>query len=156
MIGLRAGRGEPPVALLDGVDRDADHEEERPATATSVPTDVPGSLGRALRVGWVLLGLQLIGMLALSTLQYSRYALTTDFGGYSQAWWKIAHGQLDPWSSLFNAAFWKNDAEWLMWPLSLLYHLYPQAVLLLWVQDVVVVVTEFVVLGWVLQVIGRG
>ena len=92
-------------------------------------------------------------MLVLSTLQYRRYALTTDFGAYSQAWWKIAHGQLDPWSTVFNTAFWKNDAEFLLWPLSLLYHLYPHPVLLLWVQDLVVVATEAIVLGWIIEVI---
>ena len=110
---------------------------------------------RAKRVGWVPIGLQLVVMVAFSTVQYSRYALTTDFGAYSQAWWKIAHGNLDPTSTIFNAVFWKNDAEFSMWPLALLSHVYPHPVLLLWFQDLVIAVTELVTLGWIIDVVGR-
>ncbi len=123
-----------------------------PAPRPSSPRPWP-SLRRARRVGWALIGLQLVIMVALSTVQYSRFALTTDFGAYAQAWWKIAHAQLDPWSTVFQAAFWKNDAELLMWPLALLFHLYPHPVLLLWVQDVVVAATEIVTLGWIVDVV---
>jgi uncharacterized membrane protein len=105
--------------------------------------------------GRILIGVQLVGMLVLSTIQYGRYALTMDFAGYSQAWWKIAHGRLDPWSTVFNTAFWRNDAEFLMWPLALLSRLDPHPVVLLWAQDVVVAATEFVVLGWVVEVVVR-
>ena len=42
-----------------------------------------------------------------------------------------------------------------MWPLSVLCALYPHPVVLLWVQDVVVVVTELVAVGWILEIVGR-
>ncbi len=171
MTQLRVGLLRAPVALPQGgpgaggqpsEDRLQDAAPARkpgspssPTARTSGPVGRSVSLDRARRLGWVLLGLQLVGMLVFSTVQYGRYALTMDFGAYSQAWWKIAHGQLDPWSSVFNTVFWKNDAEFLMWPLSLLSHLYPHAVMLLWVQDLAVVATELVVLGWILDVIGR-
>jgi uncharacterized membrane protein len=115
-----------------------------------------GPVARTRRLGWVLIGLQLLAMLAFSTVQYSRYAVTSDFGAYSQAWWKIAHGQLDPFSTIFATTFWKNDAEFIMWPLSLLYHLDPHPILLLWVQDLVVAATEVAVLGWVVEIVQRG
>ena len=45
---------------------------------------------------WCLLVLQLVGMFVLSTLQYDRFNLTSDFAAYSQAWTAIGHGHLDP------------------------------------------------------------
>jgi uncharacterized membrane protein len=113
------------------------------------------SLDRVRRIGWVLLGCQLAAMLVLSTVEYDRGALTHDFGAYSQAWWEIARGNLDPWSSLLGTAFWRNNAELAMWPLSVLYYIYPHPISLLWLQDVVVVATELAVFGWILEVIGR-
>jgi len=104
-------------------------------------------------IGWTLLGLQLVAMLVFSTVQYDRYGLTNDFANYSQAWWAIAHGHLDPFSAGIGVAFWKNNAEFALWPLALLFHLYPHPVLLLWIQDVVVVTTELVALAWVQKVV---
>jgi uncharacterized membrane protein len=117
--------------------------------------ELSGPLARARHLGWILIGLQLAGMLAFSTFQYSRFALTTDFGAYSQVWWKIAHGQINPWSSVFGTAFWKNDSEFAMWPLSLLSHAYPHPIVLLWVQDVVVAATEIAAFGWIIDVVRR-
>jgi len=94
-------------------------------------------------------------MLVLSTVEYDRGALTQDFGAYSQAWWEIAHGNLDPWSSVLGIPFWSNNAEFAMWPLSVLYYIDPHPIVLLWLQDVVVVATELAVFGWILEVIGR-
>ena len=107
------------------------------------------------RTGLVLLGLQLVAMLAFSTVEYHRYALTKDFGAYSQAWWAIAHGHLDPFSTVFGTQFWRNNSDFAMWPLALLYYVFPHPIDLLWVQDVVVVATELVALDWVLRVVER-
>src|SRR5665213_2896834 len=52
--------------------------------------DSPGQGQRAVLPRWIwwtggaLLGAQLVAMLAFSTTQYSRYALTEDFANYSQ------------------------------------------------------------------------
>jgi hypothetical protein len=105
--------------------------------------------------GWSLLALQLVGMLVFSTVQYNRFALTIDFANYSQAWWSIAHGNLDPFIAGFGVPFWKNNAEFAMWPLALLDRVYPHPIVLLWLQDVAVVITEMVAFGWIVQVIGR-
>jgi len=107
----------------------------------------------ARNVALVLFGLQLLAMVVFSTVEYHRYALTQDFANYSQAWWAIAHGHLDPYSAGFGVPFWRNNAEFAMWPLSLLYHVYPQPVVLLWVQDVAVVATEVVAFGWIVRVL---
>jgi uncharacterized membrane protein len=105
--------------------------------------------------GWGLLGVQLVAMLVFSTVQYRRFALTGDFANYSQAWWAIAHGNLDPYVSGVGTSFWKNNAEFAMWPLALLGRVYPHPVTLLWVQDLAVVATELVTFRWILDAIGR-
>ena len=107
------------------------------------------------RTGWVLLGLQLVAMVAFSTLQYSRYGLGNDFADYSQAWWAIGHGNLDPFSSGFAISFWRDNAEFIMWPLALLSLIDPHPVVLLWVQDIAVVLTELVAFTWIMKVVER-
>ena len=107
------------------------------------------------RVGWALLGVQLVVLLAFSTVEYHRYALSVGFGTYTQAWTAIAHGHLDPYSTLIGKSFWRNDSEFMVWPLAALYHVYPHPVDLLWVQDVAVVLTELVTFGWALEVVTR-
>jgi uncharacterized membrane protein len=135
--------------------------DEAPVVPTNVESfdgDSPGTADERLP-RWVrffaraLLGAQLVAILAFSTVQYSRFALTRDFATYSQAWWAIAHGHLDPFSTTLAVPFWRNNAEFIMWPLSLLYHLYPHPIDLLWVQDATVVVTELVVFSWISKVI---
>lgn len=109
----------------------------------------------AQRIGWGLLGVQLVGMLLFSSYQYKRFALTKDFATYSQAWRAIGTGHLDPWSSVLGIHFWQNDSEFTIWALSPLYHLISSPVLLLWVQDAVLVATELVALGWVVEILCR-
>jgi hypothetical protein len=121
---------------------------------TAVLSGIPHDpLRRVRHVGWLLLGLQLAAMLAFSTLEYHRYGLSVGFGTYTQAWTGIAHGHLDPFSTLIAKPFWRNDAEFMVWPLALLYHVYPHPIDLLWVQDLAVVLTEAVAFGWILRVV---
>ncbi len=135
-------------------------------TATGTPKLEPlaaasraetGVSSAPLRLVWraslCLLGLQLIGMLVLSTVQFERFNLTNDFAGYAQAWTAIAHGHLSPFSSVFGVPFWQDDFELLMWPLAAFYWIYPHAVALLWLQDLAVVAGEVVVLVWAREVI---
>lgn len=136
--------------------RAASEPPSRPAPPEpSEPERAVRARPRLRRLGWLVLGLQLAGMLAFNTVQYSRFALTKDFAGYSQAWWAIAHGHLDPWSTAFGIRFWRNNSEFAIWLLSPLYHLYPSSIVLLWVQDVVVVATELVAFGWILAYLAR-
>lgn len=94
-------------------------------------------------------------MLAFSAYQYRHFAETYDFAIYNQAWTSIAHGRLDPWSSLLGAPFWRNNAELVLWPLAGLYWISPHPFDLLVVQDAAVVATELLTLDWVFSVIGR-
>ena len=99
------------------------------------------------RIALCLLGVQLVGMLVFTTIQYQRFNLTNDFAGYAQAWTAIAHGHMSPFSSVLTVPFWRNDFELLMWPLALFYWVYPHAVTLLWLQVFAVVGGELVVLS---------
>jgi hypothetical protein len=108
------------------------------------------------RISQAALLVQLVGMIVFTTVQYSRFDLTIDFANYSQAWVAIAHGHLDPYSSVMGLRFWRNDFELLMWPLALFYWLYPHAVTLLWLQAFAIAGGELVVLAWVKESLSRG
>jgi hypothetical protein len=165
---LGAGRGTSAISdrpsgfhsgpTVSGSPTTCDDNDLGDAVVTG-PVDDPGYGGDpqlapwVRHTGWTLLGLQLVAIVVFSTVQYSRYSLTNDFADYSQAWWAIGHGHLDPYITGLGVNFWKNNAEFMMWPLSLLSHVYSRPVVLLWVQDAAVVTTEFVAFGWIRKVI---
>jgi hypothetical protein len=108
------------------------------------------------RVGYVVLGVKLGAFAVWSTVLYRRFSLTPDFAQYQQAWYLIAHGHLNPYDTVGNFAFWQNHAEFIMWPLALLYWVFPHGVLLLWLQDAGVVGAELVAFCWLCDIAGRG
>ena len=55
----------------------------------------------------------------------SRFAITTDFGAYQQAAYLIAHGNLNPYSTVLLMQFWRNDTELLIWPLAMFVRIWP-------------------------------
>jgi hypothetical protein len=123
-----------------------------PARAEPGAPQAPaGPLRRVRRIGYAVLGLQLVCFLAWSTLLYRRFALTFDFSMYYQAWFLIAHGNLDPMSTVAGHAFWRNHTELLMWPLALLYWVWPHGVTLLWLQDICVAGAEAVAFTWLCE-----
>lgn len=124
----------------------------RPVGNAPAPTSRTGA-GRRRTAVLVLLGAQFVVMAVVSLVEYHRYSLGVGFGTYSQAWAAIAHGHLDPTSSLIGKPFWHNDAELVLWPLALLYWVFPHSVTLLWVQDLVLVATEYVALSWMAEIV---
>jgi hypothetical protein len=131
-----------------------------PSSAGGAPRDA-GRWGRSwegldrsgLRAFWVatavLLGLELVLFVAVSTFRYHRFDLYTDFGTYAQAFSVIAHGNLDPFDTFQTYPFWQNHFELAMWPIGLLGSVWPHPIVLLWLQDVAVVATELVALLWI-------
>jgi hypothetical protein len=103
----------------------------------------------------VVLGLKLAAFMAWSALLYHRFSLTPDFAQYQQAWYLIAHGHLNPYDTVGNFTFWQNHAEFIMWPLALLYWVFPHGVLLLWLQDAGVVGAELVAFAWLCDLAGH-
>ncbi len=123
-----------------------------PANAEAASNEQVGSVDRVLErmrhVGFAVLGLQLMALMAWSTVLARRFALTWDFSIYHQAWWLIAHGDLNPFDSVRGVPFWMNHGEFLFWPLGLLAFVWPHAVTLLWVQCVALVGAEAVAFAW--------
>lgn len=122
-----------------------------PFPACSVAVD---GTGRALRLtGLVAIAFQFVGLVFFSAAEYSRFALTQDFAAYTQVWWKIGHLHLNPSSTVLSTTFWRNDGEFLMWPIALASRVYPHPIALLWLQDAAVAGTELVTFLWVLDIL---
>jgi hypothetical protein len=125
-----------------------------PRTETGTPGTRPvpnGSLRQVKRIGLAILALKLAGFCVWSGLLYQRFSLTPDFAQYQQAWYLIAHGNLNPYDTVGNFAFWQNHGEFIMWPLALLYWVLPGGAGLLWMQDAGVIGAEVVAFLWACQ-----
>jgi len=110
---------------------------------------------RVRRIGYAVLTLQLAVSLAWSSLLYSRFATTFDFSMFQQAWVLIAHGNLNPYNTIKDIYFWQDHTELFMWPIALLYWVWPHGVTLLWVQDICVVAAEAVAFTWICELAQR-
>jgi uncharacterized membrane protein (DUF485 family) len=95
------------------------------------------------RIAWIASVCVALGLFAYSVHIYRRFDLTTDFAIPNQAWSQIAHGHLNPYSTLnpyyyphYGYSFWQDHFELIFWPLALLWFLYPHSIDLLLVQDV--------------------
>lgn len=97
--------------------------------------------------------IQWVVLMVFSTIQYNRFALTHDFALYWQAVWLIAHGHLDPYSTVGGFSYLDNHFELIMWPLAFLYWVWPHASLLLYIQDSVLIGAEFIAWIWMQSMI---
>jgi len=138
------GSADPPRVDATAPDIPQDAGATTPGRLTGATT----ALHRVRQVGLVVLGLQLVGLLVWSTVLTNRYALTSDFGIYHQAWWLIGHGDLHPFDTLTEYPFFTSHGELLLWPLALVGVLWPHAVTLLWVQDAAFVGAEAAAFTW--------
>jgi hypothetical protein len=122
------------------------------------PVDPPGSFRLLDRVRWwgyLLLGLQLVAFLTWSAILYSRFAETSDFAFYYQSWFLIAHGNLDPYSTIMHAPFWQNDSEFMFWTLAPLYWITRTGLTLSWLQDISIATAEAVAFTWICELARR-
>jgi hypothetical protein len=114
-----------------------------------------GRLRLALRIAWISLGVQLLAMMLWSSLLYTRWGNTWDFAIRYQAWWGIAHGNLDPYVSVAHRYFWQDHFELINWPLAPISRLWPGSLWTLWIQDLMVVGGEFGALYLVVDAVRR-
>lgn len=128
--------------------RVASHRRSRQFASTT-------SLTTVKRIGYTVFGIQLLGFLIWSAVLYQRFAVTFDFSIYHQAWYLIAHGTFNPLSTVTGHPFWQNHSEFIMWPVALLYWVYPHGVTLLWLQDLSVVSAELIAFLWACEIIRR-
>ena len=127
----------------------------------------PGVLRWTARFGYLLLFLQLLALAWWSQLQVSHFAATMDFANVEQAVSQIAHGVLDPHSTIqgwvngvevgggasFNHQlyFWQDHSEFIFWPLSLFQVIWPHPVTIKWLQDLAVFGAQVVAFRWITQ-----
>ena len=110
------------------------------------------ALRRARRLGFLVLGTQLLILCWWVGLLAHRMALTKDFAAYSQATYLISHGTLNPYSTPFLATFWKNSVELVMWPLAVIQMVWPHPVTLKVLQVLAMVGAEGVALAWICDI----
>jgi hypothetical protein len=99
-------------------------------------------------------------LVGYSTHIYSHFDLTIDFAIFNQAWSLIAHGHLDPYSTLnpynyphYGYPYWSDHFELIMWPMALLWYLYPHSIDLLFVQDLATAGSTLVAFLFVLDLL---
>jgi hypothetical protein len=114
------------------------------ATAVAMP------MRRVRRLGYAVLALELAGFGVWSAILYHRFALTFDFALNNQAWFLIAHGNLDP-SGMERFPYWQDHSAFMMWPLSLLYWLWPHGITLLWLEDLCLTGAAAVAFTWLCE-----
>lgn len=131
----------------------------------STTTERPGSSVLPFRQRWawhpaywwrIPLGLQWLALIAFNVVQYQRFALTHDFAFYWQAVWLIAHGHLNPYSTIAYMPVMASNFELIIWPISLLYWFWPSASLLLYIQDTILVSAEWIAWIWMQSIIQGG
>ncbi len=109
---------------------------------------------RRVSVGCLIaLGAQLVLVLSASTIQFERFGLDSDFSLFNQAAYLITHGDLIP--TTLGRPYLDDHFGLLIYPIALLYRVYPHGVLLLWLQDIAGVVAEAVVLRWMYWILSR-
>lgn len=102
----------------------------------------------ALRAVQACLAGQLLWLGYFSWLEFHRGALTFDYSIFNQGTWLIAHGQLNPYDTVRRLRLWRNNGEFILWPLSVLTYFPPEGLWLLWAQDVAICATGWTLLGW--------
>jgi hypothetical protein len=113
-------------------------------------------LRRAVAAAAVLLCGQLVAMLSISWVIFHRWSNTWDYAIRYQGWWGIAHGNLDPFSSVVGRSFIQDHFEVINWPLAPLSLLWPHGLWPLWIQDLMVIGAEVGAVFIVLDALRRG
>lgn len=111
----------------------------------------PVVLRRLYWIGLGLLGVQLIGFSIFSYVQAARFGLSEDFSFHAQAWYLLAHGVINPASTVLPWLFWQDHSAFLFWLSAPFWYLWPHPVTLLWLQDLAVVTTEMIAWRWMCE-----
>ncbi len=108
-----------------------------------------------LKLAWLLVLAQFVGLLLWSWHEVDRASLTWDFANYFQPWYQIAHGHLLPRNTFQGGYyFFQNDGEFLVYLLAPLYWIFPNHMVgYLWLQDAAIAGASAVCLRWVTQLV---
>jgi hypothetical protein len=128
------------------------------AVAVTTPEDAgngkprPGQALRIVRLaGYAVLAVQFACFAVWSVVLYDRFSLTWDYATNYQAWYLVAHGNLDPFNTTQGYFFWRDHSEFIMWLLAPFYWLWPNGPVLLFLQDAAVVVAEVTAFTWICE-----
>lgn len=140
-------------------------EEVAPADASPGEGAEPAARVRFrwLRVvAYVAAGAQAVVLLSYSAHLYSHFDLTSDFAIMAQGWSEIARGHLLPYSTVnphgyphYGYPFLNDHFELVMWPLALLFFVYPHPIDLLVVQDLAIAGSSLVVVLFAADILER-
>jgi len=112
-------------------------------------------LSRVRWIGYVLLGLQGLGLLVWSVILYEHFSLTVDYSQYDQAWFLFAHGSLDPYSTRLQMPFLQQDGEFILGVLAPLYWIFHSGLVLSVGQVLSLVGAEVVGFTWLCDLVRR-
>jgi uncharacterized membrane protein len=100
------------------------------------------------------LSVQLSALIVYSTYLYRRFDVAEDFAHNAQAWYLIGHGTLNPLDTIRvpSTPFLRDHFDLILWPLSLLHVVTSSPLVLLIVQDLAVVLAEFVTMMWMVRI----
>jgi uncharacterized membrane protein len=112
----------------------------------------PPAVRRARMIGFVLIGIQFLMLCWWSNTLASRFALTRDFALFEQAAYQLAHGNLNPYSTVAGYYFWQDHAMFSFLPIALVQAIWPHPVTLLWVQNAIQAASEAVALAWICDI----
>lgn len=101
------------------------------------------------------LGLQAVALVIISTFQYSRFGLGIDFTTSNQAAFLISHGHLNPYITTHRYPYLDDHFGLLLYPIALLYVIYPHGSILLWLQDLAGVGAEIATIWWIAEIVVR-
>lgn len=96
---------------------------------------------------------QFVGLLIWTLIKWHRYAYTWDFAIYYQAAYLIAHGHVNPFSTVLGFPFIQNDFEIIMWPIGWLLAIVHSPFLLPFLQDLALSTTTWITLLWVRDIV---
>jgi uncharacterized membrane protein len=114
-----------------------------------------GNIRVAKFVATGVLGLQAVALLWISTFQYSRFGLGIDFTTSNQAAFLIAHGHLNPYITTHRYPYLDDHFGLLLYPIALIYLIYPHGSVLLWLQDLAGVGAEIATIWWIAEIVVR-
>ncbi|HXA31467.1 MAG TPA: DUF2079 domain-containing protein [Acidimicrobiales bacterium] len=135
--------------------------KHRHAPGRRVETAAHANSARTSRLGvWptclVVIGLLFLAMCAWSTFQWHRGGNAWDISDFNQSTWLILHGDLNPYSSVSGGGtFLQEHFALFLYPLTLVYALYPNGLTLLLLQDLALALASLVAIRWVLEMFER-
>jgi hypothetical protein len=132
-----------------------------------VPPRAEWALGlRRVRVaGLILIALEFIGFCIWSEIEVHKFALTADFSLYQQTVYMIAHGHLWPHITAGDApvyfsdghfipfALFKNEAEFFLFPIAVLYRIWPHVVVAKFAQDFAICGGQVLAFLWMCELV---